>query len=282
VTLVSVFRRGAAGFPQIPDPGLEERLAALCAGGSARWPALALANDDFVLAVAERVKTEAELAAVHGEDLFLATACARRVRGAVETFEREFLSAGTLAGAVRKIDPAPGFVDEVRQAVREKLFVPPPGRIAEYSGRGSLGAWIRVVAVRIALDLRPRSREGPPEDDTAVAADRDPELRYLQQRYKQEFEEAAKAAFAALDDEQVNLLRLQFVDGLQTAQIAALFRVDRSTIKRRLASCRETLLERTRMNLQQSMGLSPQSFESLSRLLASQLHVSVARLLKER
>jgi RNA polymerase sigma-70 factor (ECF subfamily) len=261
---------------------MDQRLIALCAAGRARWPALELSDDDFAAAVGARVNSDVELAALHAEDLFLATACAANARGAVEAFEREFLSAGTLSGAVRKIDAAGNFVDEVRQAVREKLFVPPPGRIAEYSGRGPLAAWTRVVAVRIALDLRPRDRESLPEEDTAVATDRDPELRYLQQRYKQEFEEAAKSAFAALDDEQVNLLRLQFVDGLQTAQIAALFRVDRSTIKRRLASCRETLLERTRANLQQRMGVSPQSFDSLSRLLASQLHVSVARLLKER
>ncbi len=38
------------------------------------------------------------------------------------------------------MNPSPAFVDEVRQIVRERLFVPAPGRISKYSGLGSLAA----------------------------------------------------------------------------------------------------------------------------------------------
>ena len=58
--------------------------------------------------------------------------------------------------------------------------------------------------------------------------------------------------------------------------------MDRSTIKRRLAACREALLDHTRALLREKLGLSPESFESLARLVASQLHLSISRLLKER
>ncbi len=72
------------------------------------------------------------------------------------------------------------------------------------------------------------------------------------------------------------------MQGLGTGQIAALFGVDGSTIKRRLAGCREVLLEQTAIRLRGILGLSPESFASLARLLTSQLHLSVARLLQER
>ncbi|MGZ6144054.1 MAG: ECF-type sigma factor, partial [Myxococcales bacterium] len=192
------------------------------------------------------------------------------------------LGAGVLTAALKRIDRAPAFLDEVRQAVREKLFVPPPGRIAAYSGRGALLAWTRVVAMRTALDLRPRHAETSQAGEGARAAERDEELRFLQQKYGKDFEQALAASFAKLDDEQANLLKLQIVDGLGTAQLAALFRVDRSTIKRRLADCRETLLDQTRVALREKLGLSPESFASLARLLTSQLNVSIARLLKDR
>ncbi len=281
MTLSSAFHRGAGG-PSATGPGLEDALEALVQRGRARWPALRLEAEAVAFAIGARSRgDDADLPAVHAEDLHLALACAAGLRGAAEAFEREHLSSAAVLAAVRRIDPAPAFADEVRQTVRERLFVPPPGRIAEYSGRGPLGAWTRVVAARIALDLRPRRVEAE-VTEAELATERDPELRYLQQKYARNFERALQQGFAALDDEQVNLLRLQYVDGLRTSQIAALFQVDRSTIKRRLSACREVMLLRTRAALQEELGVSPESFESLSRLLASQLHLSVARLIQER
>jgi RNA polymerase sigma-70 factor (ECF subfamily) len=243
--------------------------------GRARWPNLKVPE------AAMEGSLDGEVPE-HAEDFYLAVACANAVPGAIATFEQHFLAAGPLTAALRRIDPGPAFLDEVRQAVREKLFVPPPGRISEYTGRGALAAWTRVVAMRTALDLRPRKGEKELESDSEKAAGRDPELKFLQQKYGRHFEQAVAAALAKLDDEQSNLLKLQLVDGLATSQLAKLFRVDRSTIKRRLADVRDALLQHTKAVLREKLGLSPGSFESLARLLTSQLHLSVARLLKER
>jgi hypothetical protein len=46
--------------------------------------------------------------------------------------------------------------DELRQNVRERLFLGTPDappRIASYSGEGDLRHWVRVVAMRAALNL---------------------------------------------------------------------------------------------------------------------------------
>jgi RNA polymerase sigma-70 factor (ECF subfamily) len=234
--------------------------------GRAAWPAL-----DLPRAVFDAVPEPA-----FPEDLFLALACAERLSGALEAFEETFLARRSLSAALARVDPSDSFVDEVRQAVREKLFV--QGRIREYSGKGPLAGWTRVVAMRVALDLRPVSMRPQPQN----SGEHDPELAILKERYGKAFEEALANSFATLDDEQHNLLKLQIVDGLQTGQIAALFRVDRSTVKRRLAECRDVLLQNTQRLLREKLGLSPESFESLARLVQSQLHLSVARLLKER
>jgi len=184
-----------------------------------------------------------------------------------------------------RFDPSPGFVDEVRQSLREKLLVSRSGmppRIAEYSGRGALANWVRVAALRAAVDLRRRDNEpaAAKQEDDVVAAAAAPDLLYLKERYGKEFQAAVSTAFTSLDDEQCNLLRLQHVDGLRTAQIAALFHVDRSTIKRQLASCRAKLLDETRRILRERLGMSPTEFQSVARLVQSQLHLSVERLLR--
>jgi RNA polymerase sigma-70 factor, ECF subfamily len=76
------------------------------------------------------------------------------------------------------------------------------------------------------------------------------------------------------------LLRLQLVDGLRTAQIATLFGVDRSTVKRWLAACRDHLLDQTRRLLMERLKISPNEFELLAGLVQSQLNVSIERLLR--
>ena len=272
---------------------LTRALAALVERGRAAWPQHAVDDADLVRHAAERLPPEltaaaapAALEALHAEDLHLAVAYVGGSPAALEEFDRRFLGAGALRAALGRIDPSPSFADEVRQMLREKLFVGAAGkvpRIAEYSGRGALGSWVRVVGLRTALDLRPnaaRETAGDAPLDTAAAAQVEPELRFLKDKYGKPFEEAVAAAFTSLDDEQANLLRLQIIDGLRTAQIATLFGVDRATIKRRLAKCREHLLEETRRRLVAKLGISPTEFESLAGLVQSQLNVSIERLLK--
>jgi RNA polymerase sigma-70 factor (ECF subfamily) len=283
MSLSDVWRVAAKVAPgDLPDAELEPILARLLERGRARWPQLPLAPDVLAGEIGARARTLDALRTLCAEDVHLAVACAHGVRGAHQAFEEECLGARGVLAALRRIDPSPAFADEVRQVVREKLFVPSPGHIVEYSGRGALAAWTRVTAVRAGMRLRRRKPEADEESADEKATGVDPELRFLKQRYGAQFKKALAASFARLDDEQHNLLRLQLVEGLSTGQIAALFGLDRSTIKRRLAACRETLLAQTQALLRKQLGLSPDSFRSLARLLASQLDVSVLRLLRQR
>jgi RNA polymerase sigma-70 factor (ECF subfamily) len=272
-----------AGAPDIDEAELEALLASMIERGRQRWPALSLSDEQVLAWLGARARTVDALRTVNAEDLFLAAACALGVKGALAAFENECLRARGLAAALKRLDPSPAFADDVRQALRALLFVPAPGQIASFSGRGSLSTWTRVAGVRLALRMRAgRERVVEQVGSQEPAPMVDPELRFLKRKYGAQFERALVAAFARLDHEQHNLLRLQIVDGLRTAQIAALFQLDRSTIKRRLAACREAVFAHVQASMAQELDLSPSSLGSLARLLTSQIDVSLSRLLKQR
>ncbi|MDX2012700.1 MAG: hypothetical protein SFW67_21050 [Myxococcaceae bacterium] len=59
---------------------------------------------------------------------------------------------------MRRLDDAPAFLDDVKQALRTRLDVESKSLEAS-SGRGPLVAWLRMAAGRIALNhLRPEKR----------------------------------------------------------------------------------------------------------------------------
>ena len=178
--------------------------------------------------------------------------------------------------------------DDFKQEVRHKLFIGKEGagpKIAEYSGEGDLKGWIRVVAVRSLVDVgRKRSGgEAPASGDRAVevlfAGGDDPELEYLKRHYRLEFSAAFTDAIGALAPEDRTALRHHFVDKLTIDQIAHAQGIHRATAARRVQKAREDLLADTRRRLMTRLRLSRGELESVMRMIESQLHVSVGRLL---
>src|SRR5689334_11832139 len=161
-----------------------------------------------------------------------------------------------------------------------------PALIATYSGRGPLGAWVRVVAVRAALtmirDARIGARAGQRAASEALGAQMpvDPELNFLKGRYKEDFAAAFQGALLAIADRQRALLRLHVVAGLTLEKIGAIYEVDRSTVSRWLAQAREALLEETERGLRARLGIAPAEFQSMARLLTSQLEIDLPELLR--
>jgi len=176
-------------------------------------------------------------------------------------------------------------IDEVRQRLRHRLLVPNHAghqKIADYRGLGRLPSWLRVVAIRIALDLKqqePHRSSSPPRDDQLVSDD--PELDYLRQRYAEDFRVAFVDALRALPIEQRNVLRLHLLDGLSIDRIGKLHDVHRATAARWLVNARERLAKDTQRLLQSRLNVSPSEFESLLRLVRSDLDVSLCRILAE-
>jgi RNA polymerase sigma-70 factor (ECF subfamily) len=274
--LAELARRGAAAPAE-----LETRLQAILQRARATWAAIALDEARFVDHLVSRWPNDAALADwlddAHANDLYLACACAHGDPAALAAFDRVHLV--PVADYLARGQPDAAFVEDVRQAVREKLFVGQPGKIVDYSGRGPLGGWVRVLSVRTAIDLRRRRGERVPDLREAELPGLHPELDYLSQRYRAEVEEALRHAFARLDDEERTLLRLHFVDLVTLDELARIKKVHRATVARRLASARRAILEETHRRLRERLAVSTEEMHSLVRLVKSQINLSVVRML---
>src|SRR4051794_9235042 len=107
--------------------------------------------------------------AVNVEDLYLAFASAHGDRNALALIEQRHLA--QIGRFIAHLRMQPSFVDEVRQQVRERILIgtatagPRVAKILDYSGRGPLGAWIRVTAMRQALDLIEKEKPHRPGPD---------------------------------------------------------------------------------------------------------------------
>jgi RNA polymerase sigma-70 factor (ECF subfamily) len=280
--LARIFLEGsrAEGEPGEGDVGAA--LRRLYEEGQRAWPELSLSPETFVRHLAAGGTAADGLLRVRAADLYLACACATRVPGAVDAFERAHLR--HLAGFLARMGPSPAFVDEVRQVLREKLFVSREGaapKVAEYDGRGALPSWVRVIALRVAIDLRRQDDlvedpEDATSDDSATA---DPELGYVKRRYRKAFNDAFRRAAASLAAEQVELLRLHFVDGLTLDQLATKLGVHRTTVARRIAAAREAIADEARRLLRAELGASEAELESLAGVMQSQIELSLPGLL---
>jgi len=256
--------------------------------GRAAWPTVDVPLDRFAAHVArhtgDAADPEAATADLYAADLYLACACAAGDPIGLRLFEDQVLPHA--AAALRRLDPSPAFSDEVRQLLRQKLFVKDGEslpKIADYAGRGPLATWVRVSAVRTALNLRGSGKREQPMTSSQVAALAppvdDPALKYLKVQFADEFETALARACAALTDRDRTILRLRFVDDLNIDQIGGLYGVHRATVARWIARIRDELFAATRGDLVGRLKLSDSDFESLLRLARSQLDLSLSAVL---
>jgi RNA polymerase sigma-70 factor, ECF subfamily len=268
------------------DPAWRERIAAALAElgppGATAAVEPAATTDALHAHAAAAIARGATLA--HADELVLAWALGRGHPEAVRRFDRDLVS--ELDAAARKIDRTPSFVDEVRQLARIRLLVgdqTAPPRITTYGARGPLRGWLAVATLRIALNLKRDARRTAPHDVLADVIDRepDPELRHLRTLYRAELRDALEAALHALPDRARAILRLRFVDGLELAQIGRLYDVHESTASRWVSAAVETVSSDARRRLINKLALSASSLDSVARLVASHLDLSISRLLQE-
>jgi len=272
-------------------PALDAELRRVLAEARAAWPGLTIAPEVFVPYIAERLPVDQDLTQslteLRAGDLYLACACAAGREDALALFDTLFLrEVGSYLG--REAATAE-VAAEVRQRLRERLFVAEGSqapKIASYRGRGPLGGWVRMTAIRLARNLR-RGQKGhrPIEGDGAPplrAPGRDPELAYLVRRYSREFREAFQRVLAGLNSDDRTVLRLYFLDGLTVRAIGALYQVNASTVSRRIAQARDTIRDETRRLLASRLDVGGTELESVLRLVDTQLELSLTRLLRTR
>jgi RNA polymerase sigma-70 factor, ECF subfamily len=293
--LAATFRKemSAAGAAGVDDagPDLAARLAALCERGRAGFPELAVDDQAFVTHLARAAGRGGFGAAGLGdlaiEDLYLACACLLEVPGAIEAFDRR--CAAPIRAAISSIARTPAEQDEIQQQLRDVLLVGTggtPPKIATYAGRGALGRWVGVSAQRLALMMvradqsEARAREAAANE--AVAEATHPELALLKERYRADFSEAMAGALASLPRRERMVMRLNLVGGMTVEAIGKMYGVSQSTASRWLASARASVLAEAQRRLRESLHVPADEFQSIAALVASQLDLSVSRLLRSR
>jgi RNA polymerase sigma-70 factor, ECF subfamily len=262
--------------------------------GRGSWPRVDLHADVFVRYLAQRlpeksvdVPLERVLARLILTDLYLACACVHKVPGALEALERHYLERLPASLGFLKLSAAT--LDDVCQTVRIHLLVGTAGsgpQLGEYKGVGTLPSWMRVIAARMAYKQGTPVREMPTENVLAVIESLpvpgpDVELELIKRRYRSQFRQAVREAFATLSSEQRQLLWLHFIDRMPTTKMGPLFGVDQSTVSRKIKSARRAVYEETKRLLQERLGLSSHEFKSLLKVIDSQLDLSLSEDLKD-
>jgi RNA polymerase sigma-70 factor, ECF subfamily len=280
--------------PPEDTAALERLLVHAWETSRAQWPAVALPAEPFVTHLAERLPEadpnspiEPLLEQLSLAELYLACACVRGIPSAIELLERNYLA--KLPGLLRSPSQSDVTIDDVCQLARMKILVRTPEggpRIAEYTGRGALLSWVRVTAVRIAIKLQVVEKPASEQDaDTVFAAlpapGVDAELDLIKRRHHTDFRQAVREAFSVLAADERHLLRLYVVEQLSMYELAALFRVNQSTVSRWLKTVRQTVYEETLRRLQARLGLSARDFKSFLAVLDSQLDLGISQLLKQ-
>jgi RNA polymerase sigma-70 factor (ECF subfamily) len=279
--------RAFGAAPSGPDEAarLEAMLSRVLDEARAAWPEVTLPADVFARHLGAQLRpnrtAEEALTRLNTIDLYLACACARGDTRAIATFEKRFFGEADLA--VARIDASSDFREEVRQTLRERLFVG-ERRIAQYRGQGPLAGWLRTAALRLALNLRQRTRVHRAAVDV-LARDEgvplDRELELVRAQYAGEVQEALAAAIVALPSEARHLLRLHYVHGIQLEKIGKLFKVAKSTISRRLGEARGELLDEAKRLLRTRLKVSDRSLTSLLDVMGRDLDLSLSGLLAD-
>ena len=274
-----------------PDLSLDADLAAACARGHAAFNRLALDDQAFVKRLARTTKMSGgdarAISALAIEDLFLACACLAGIEGAATAFNARHGATirGTIARIVRGADNG-----EVEQQLVAGLLVgtvATPAKIGSYAGKAPLDRWLGVAAQRAALMwLRENRTEARARDGAAAEppanGHANPEMAFVKDRYRGDFEQALKESLARLPERERTLLRLHIVNGVSVEKIGQMFAVSQPTASRWLAAARQTLLDDIKATLGNRLGASSQELASLAGMVASRLDLSLSTLLKAR
>jgi RNA polymerase sigma-70 factor (ECF subfamily) len=136
-------------------------LDARVASARAAWRDVPLDPERFAVHLATRLEAPVRsLDQLHVEDLYLACGCLDELPPALAAFDRACTAGLDLAISAAGIEAH--VVPTVRRQVRDRLllrFGALPPKLASYAGKGSLGSWVRIFAMREAQRL---AAQGPP------------------------------------------------------------------------------------------------------------------------
>lgn len=249
--------------------------------GQRAWPRVSLDEDSFSgyllglgVLTPDRLRERAT-------DLFLACGCTLADPEALRYFDSSIISQVDLY--IARFALAPDVRDDIRQQLRIKLLVGSPPGVSRYRGQGPLAAWVRIIAVRAALDVCAATNPLTCGDsellNLAVLGQDNPEISVLRGLYRDRFADALQHGIRLLEPRDRTLLRLTVIDGLNIEAIGTIYRVHRATVARWLVAIRSKLVLSLRGALNFGHPPSPSEVRSLIGLLRDEIHLSASRIL---
>ena len=204
---------------------------------------------------------------LHADDLCLVLACERGDQAAWSDLVEGYGT--TVRSAARSASSNEAMADDLAQSIWAELHGlklredgRPAGKLAFYSGAGSLGGWLRAVVGQLAIDQhRKQSRLVQPEEETEIdrlsrnSKERDeafsmlrpaanPEDALASNLASADVEKALARALRDLDDEDRLLVKLYYFDGLRLREAGAVLGVHEATASRRLTRIHTQVRER--------------------------------------
>ncbi|HKR01299.1 MAG TPA: sigma-70 family RNA polymerase sigma factor [Pyrinomonadaceae bacterium] len=232
---------------------------------------LSSAPDASVQAVSEFID------ALHADDLCLIVACERGDQQAWSDLVAQY--GATVRSAARSASSNEDAAEDLAQSIWAELHGlrvrddgHPAGKIAYYSGRGSLGGWLRAVVGQLAVDQHRKSsrlvqteldsdfdrlaRESHQAEESfsAAGAPPDPESALAEQRAAGDVEAALARVLGDLAPEDRLLVKLYYFDGLRLREAGAVLGVHEATASRRLTRIQAEVRERVEAVLMKEHG----------------------------
>ncbi len=222
-------------------------------------PRIRAAVDKYVLRDDPQAATEVVkdfIDKLQADDLCLIVACEQGNQKAWSDLVERF--SATVRSAARSASSNEEGAEDLAQSIWAELHGlrvrddgKPAGKLAYYSGRGSLAGWLRAVVAQLAIDQhRKQSRlvqteedadfdriiqHGPEEKMWSGHADVvNPELQISQKIAGAEMQKALAKSIGELSAEDRLLVKLYYFDGLRLREAGAVLGVHEATASRRL------------------------------------------------
>jgi RNA polymerase sigma-70 factor len=212
--------------------------------------------------------------ALQADDLCLIIACEAGDQNAWSDLVERF--SATVRSAARSSSSSEDAAEDLTQSIwaelhglRARSDGKPGGKLAYYSGRGSLAGWLRAVVAQLAVDEhRKQARLVQAEEDTELdrmARDAaavpgliggaqvvsDPEQTVSNKSAGTELHRALESALRDLSDEDRLLVKLYYFDNLRLREAGALLGVHEATASRRLTRVHKELRQKVEKTLSQ-------------------------------
>ncbi|HJZ79350.1 MAG TPA: sigma-70 family RNA polymerase sigma factor [Pyrinomonadaceae bacterium] len=239
---------------------------------------------------------------LHADELCLVMACERGDQAAwTDLFEGY---SATVRSAARTASSNEAMAEDLAQSIWAELHGlkargdgTPAGKLAYYSGAGSLGGWLRAVVGQLAVDQHRKQAkivqteedseldrlvlsEAEPDGAHAFHAAASPEELLADQLAAADVEKALGRAMAELPDEDRLLVRLYYFDGLRLREAGAVLGVHEATASRRLTRIHGEIRQQVEEILMKEHGWTKSEAARSLAEVAEQLQTEVEPMLR--